>query len=210
LNASALGRPLYGIGGLAAIGGARLIFEYAEPYRSQILDLLFNASGGTAFQVLKTEIEGDMDSSYGSGSSFWHERSEPPDYTRGIYLPWLLGEARARLHTIGTYALAWGFPAWAANSSSGGDGDGALSPDALAYRMRYFEGVRATYDLSFDVVGVHNERGWSRAFVKELRAALDSSGFNATRISVGDNANGDCEDCPGQDKSITTAAATAG
>jgi hypothetical protein len=58
---------VYGIGGLAAIGGARLIYEYVEPQRTQILDLLFNATGGTAFQILKTEIEGDMDSSYGSG-----------------------------------------------------------------------------------------------------------------------------------------------
>lgn len=210
LNASALGRPLYGIGGLAAIGGARMIYEYAEPSRSTILDLLFNASGGTAFQVLKTEMEGDMDSSYGSGSSFWHAPTEPPDFTRGIYLPWLLGEAKARVPDLGTYALAWGFPGWAANSSSSGGGDGALSPGSLAYRMSYFEGVRATYNLSFDVVGVHNERGWSRGFVKELRAALDSSGFGATRISVGDGGNSDCEDCSaaGQDTSITTAAAT--
>jgi hypothetical protein len=33
LNASAVGRRVYGIGGLAAIGGARLIYEYAEPVR---------------------------------------------------------------------------------------------------------------------------------------------------------------------------------
>ena len=208
LNASALGRPLYGIGGLAAIGGARLIYEYSEPQRSTILDLLFNASGGTAFQVLKTEIEGDIDSSYGSGPSYQHARTEAPDFTRGIYLPWLLREARARAPDLGTYALAWGFPAWAANSSGSSSSDGALSPDALAYRMRYFEGVRATYNLSFDVVGVHNERGWSRAFVKDLRAALDASGFAATRISVGDGTNGGCEDCPAADPSITTAAAT--
>ena len=62
VNASLRGLPLYGVGGLAAIGGARLIHDYPAAIKADILDLLFNASGGTAFQVLKTEIEGDMDS----------------------------------------------------------------------------------------------------------------------------------------------------
>ena len=113
---------------------------------------------------------------------------------------------RARAPGIGTYALAWGFPAFAANATAKG-ADGALSAGALAYRMRYFEGVRATYGLAFDLVGVHNERNWSREFVKALRAALDGAGFNASRISVGDGGNGGCEDCAGQDGSITAAAA---
>ena len=112
LNASAPGRKVYGIGGLAAIGGARLIYEYAEPVRSQILDLLFSPTGGTAMQILKTEIEGDMDSSYGSGPSFQHSRGEATSFRRGIYLPFLLGEAKKRNPDIGTYSLAWGTPGW--------------------------------------------------------------------------------------------------
>ena len=206
INASVRGLPLYGIGGLAAIGGARLIYEYPPSQKRDILDLLFNSSGGTAFQVLKTEIEGDMDSSYGSGSSYWHDRSEAPDFTRGIYLPWLLKEARARNPSIGTYALAWGMPGFITPDTP--SGDAFLGADALNYRMRYFEGVRTAYNLSFDLVGVHNERSWSREFVKELRAALDSAGFNSTRISVGDGGNNECEDCPGSDNTITTALAT--
>ena len=206
INASAIGLPLYGIGGLAAIGGARLIYEYPPAQKKDILDLLFNATGGTAFQVLKTEIEGDMDSSYGSGSSFMHTRNEVPDFSRGIYLPWLLKEAFARNPKIGTYALAWGMPFWIQSDTP--SGDVFLGADALAYRMQYFEGVRAAYNISFDLVGVHNERSWSRTFVKELRAALDSNGFNSTRISVGDDGNDGCEDCSGSDKTITTALAT--
>jgi hypothetical protein len=117
LNASAPGRKVYGIGGLAAIGGARLIYEYAEPVRSQILDLLFSPTGGTAMQILKTEIEGDMDSSYGSGPSFQHSRGEATSFRRGIYLPFLLGEAKKRNPDIGTYSLAWGTPGWVGNGS---------------------------------------------------------------------------------------------
>ena len=205
LNASARGLPLYGIGGLAAIGGARLIFDYPPAQQADILDLLFAPSGGSAFQVLKTEIEGDMDSSYGSGSSFWHARAQAPDFTRGIYLPWLLREARARNPAVGTYALAWGAPGWVGEGEAGNDP--LLGPDSLAYRMRYFEGVRQEYNLTFDLVGVHNERAWSKEFVKGLRAALDAAGMGATRIAVGDGTINGCADCTGSDKTITGAAA---
>ena len=206
LNASQLGRALYGVGGLAAIGGARLIYDYPPQWRDLILELLFAPRGGTAFQVLKTEIEGDMDSSYGSGSSFWHARESPPDFTRGIYLPWLLPKARLLNPGIGTYALSWGMPGWVDASAPQGE-DPFLSAESLTYRMKYFEGVRSTYNFSFDLVGVHNERSWSRAFVKQLRAALDAAGFPTTRISVGDGSNSACADCAGGDTTITTAAA---
>jgi hypothetical protein len=202
LNASALGRRVYGIGGLAAIGGARLIYEYAEPARSQILDLLFNSTGGTAFQVLKTEIEGDMDSSYGSGPSFQHSRGEATSFRRGIYLPWLLGEAKRRNPAIGTYSLSWGRPGWV------GNGSGFLTQEGLDYHMRYLEGVRDTYGYSFDLTGIHNERPFSRSYTIALRAALDAAGFNSTLISVNDDGNSGCTDCQGfKDDAITTALA---
>jgi hypothetical protein len=49
-----LGMRFDGIGGLAAVGGARLLYEYPEPTRGKILDLLFDPSAGGAFyHVLK-------------------------------------------------------------------------------------------------------------------------------------------------------------
>jgi hypothetical protein len=69
VNGSVTGRRFDGIGGLAAIGGARLLYEYPEPQRSDILDLLFLPSAGAAYHLLKIEIEGDIDSSYGSGEA---------------------------------------------------------------------------------------------------------------------------------------------
>lgn len=191
---------MYGIGGLAAIGGARLIYEYIEPQRSQILDLLFNTTGGTAFQILKTEIEGDMDSSYGSGPSFRHSRGETPSFNRGIYLPWLLGEAKKRQPSIGTYSLAWGLPGWVGNSSY-------LSEESLQYHIDYLVGVRETYGYIFDITGIHNERPFSRQWTIALRAALDANNFNSTKISVNDDGNSGCQDCGSfPDTSITTAA----
>ena len=41
LNGSVVGRPWLGAGGLAAIGGARLLYNYPEPQRTEILDLMF-------------------------------------------------------------------------------------------------------------------------------------------------------------------------
>jgi hypothetical protein len=51
VNGSVIGRRFDGIGGLAAIGGARLLYEYPEQQRDDLLDLLFLASGGAAYQV---------------------------------------------------------------------------------------------------------------------------------------------------------------
>ena len=198
LNASALGRSNYGIGGLAAIGGARLIYEYVEPVRTQILDLLFNPTGGTFFQILKTEIEGDMDSSYGSGPSYQHNRGETPSFNRGIYLPWLLGEAIRRNPAIGTYSLAWGMPGWVGNGNY-------LSSESIQYHVDYMTGVRKAYNLTFELTGIHNERNWGVNWTIALRTALDAAGLSATRISVGDGSNSGCTDCPAGDDSITTA-----
>jgi len=200
LNTSRIGLPVYGIGGLAAIGGARLIYEYVEPQRTQILDLLFNSSGGTAFQILKTEIEGDIDSSYGSGPSFRHSRGEPASFNRGIYLPWLLGEAKKRQSNIGTYSLSWGLPRWVGNQSY-------LSDESLQYHIDYLVGVRETYGYVFDITGIHNERPFSRQWTIALRKALDLNGFHSTKISVNDDSNCCCTDCQNfTDSTITTAA----
>ena len=54
---------------MSANGAARLLLEYPEPTRSQILDVLFSPSMGTRWQGLKVEIGGDVESSYGSMSS---------------------------------------------------------------------------------------------------------------------------------------------
>ncbi|KAM6912918.1 GTPase IMAP family member 8-like [Xenentodon cancila] len=54
------GRVFDGIGGLSG-GGAtsRLLVNYAEPYRSQILDYLFKPNFGASLHILKVEIGGD-------------------------------------------------------------------------------------------------------------------------------------------------------
>ena len=52
-----------GVWAMSANGAARLLFEYPEPTRSQILDTMFAAGQGTRWQGLKVEIGGDVESS---------------------------------------------------------------------------------------------------------------------------------------------------
>lgn len=47
-----------GHGGLSAGGTSRLLIEYPEPQRSELLDYLFLPNFGAAVQVLKLEIGG--------------------------------------------------------------------------------------------------------------------------------------------------------
>jgi hypothetical protein len=45
-----------GIGALSAGASSRLLWDYNEPQRSQILDYLFKPSFGAALSILKVEI----------------------------------------------------------------------------------------------------------------------------------------------------------
>ena len=51
-----------GIGGLSAGASSRLLRDYQEPQRSQILDYLFKPSFGASLSILKVEIGGDVQS----------------------------------------------------------------------------------------------------------------------------------------------------
>lgn len=47
-----------GIGGLSAGASSRLLYDYPEPQRSDILDLLFKPFEGASLDILKIEIGG--------------------------------------------------------------------------------------------------------------------------------------------------------
>ena len=58
-----------GHGGLSAGGTSRLLIEYPEPQRSEILDYLFLPNFGSSLAVLKLEIGGDTQSTDGTETS---------------------------------------------------------------------------------------------------------------------------------------------
>lgn len=65
-----------GIGAVSAGASSRLLIDYPEPYRSQILDFLFKPNWGAGFQHLKVEIGGDINSTDGSEPGYQRVRGD--------------------------------------------------------------------------------------------------------------------------------------
>ena len=66
IHGDRLGFPFEGTGALSAGASSRLLLDYPEPERSQILDYLFKPNYGAALQILKVEIGSDTNSTCGS------------------------------------------------------------------------------------------------------------------------------------------------
>ena len=115
VNFNETGREFDGIGALSAGASSRLLIDYPEPSRSQILDYLFLPSFGASLQILKVEIGGDTWSTCGTEPSHMHNRTDL-NFKRG-YEWWLITEAKKRNPKIKLYALPWGFPAWIGNGA---------------------------------------------------------------------------------------------
>ena len=118
-----------GLGGLSAGASSRLLFDYAEPARSDLLTLLFSPRSGAANQVCKVEISGDGQSSYGSEPSAMHLAAPASwNFGRG-YEHWVLTEARKRRGaSLRSAALAWTAPYWVGRGNF-------LSPGGVDYQV---------------------------------------------------------------------------
>ena len=117
LDGRAPGRVFDGIGA-ASGGGAttRLLADYPEPQRGQVLDYFFKPGFGASLQQLKVEIGADGNSTEGAEPT--HQRSATDlDCTRG-YEWWLMREARRRNPAIRLTGLAWNWPAWVGKPGS--------------------------------------------------------------------------------------------
>src|SRR6201988_4708283 len=82
LDGASRGRIFDGLGAASAGASSRLLIDYPEPQRSQILDYLFKPNYGASLQHLKVEIGADVNSTDGTEPT--HMRT-PTDqnYTRG-------------------------------------------------------------------------------------------------------------------------------
>ena len=76
VEGSDTGRIFEGIGGVSAGASSRLLPDYPEPQRSQILDYLFKPNYGASLQHLKVEVGGDTNSTDGSEPSHMRSRAE--------------------------------------------------------------------------------------------------------------------------------------
>jgi hypothetical protein len=172
------GRTFDGIGAISGGGGnSRLLIDYPEPYRSQILDYLFKPGYGADLQILKVEIGGDTNSTSGSESSHMHTASAV-DCNTG-YEWWLMEQAKARDPGIKLYGLAWGAPGWIG-------GGNFWSTDMINYLVSWL-GCASSHGLTINYLGGWNERGYNIAWYENLRSTLNADGYSAVQIVGADS-----------------------
>ena len=160
-----LGRMFDGIGGLSG-GGAtsKLLPNYPEPQKSQILDYLFKPNFGASLQILKVEIGGDAQSTEGTEASHMHNEWDE-NYSRG-YEWWLMTEAKKRNPNIKLYGLPWGFPGWLGK----GSGSPYKYPNITAsYITKWILGAKKNYNLTIDFIGIWNEHPYDVNYIVTLR-----------------------------------------
>jgi O-glycosyl hydrolase len=179
IDAGGGGKVLDGVGAISGGGGnSRLLIDYAEPYRSQILDYLFKPHYGASLQILKVEIGADMDSTDGAESSHMHTAADE-NYNRG-YEWWLMEEARARNPQIKLAALPWGAPHWVGNGTY-------WSQDMIAYTIKWLKHAQSDHHLTIDYVGGRNEKGYNVQWYKDFKAALRANGLSSIQVIASDD-----------------------
>lgn len=168
IDGTSSGRIFDGIGAVSAGASSRLLIDYPEPYRSQILDYLFRPGYGASLQHLKVEIGGDVNSTDGSEPS--HMRSKDDhDYDRG-YEWWLMKEAQKRNPHIILDSLPWGASGWVGNGH-------LYSADMAHYVGDFIQGAKKAHNLDIAYTGIWNETTFDGDYVKTLRQMLDAAGL---------------------------------
>lgn len=186
LDGNSKGRTFDGLGAASAGASSRLLIDYPEPQRSQILDYLFKPCYGAALQHLKVEIGADVNSTDGSEPSHMRSASDH-DSTRG-YEWWLMAEAHKRNPGILLETLPWGAPRWV--NSKPGATDTLYTPRMAEYVVDFIRTAKRDYSLDIGVTGVWNERLYDAAYIKELHRRLKLEHLD-TRIIC-------CDEYPGQ------------
>lgn len=201
INGNSAGRVLDGVGAISGGGGnSRLLIDYPEPQRSDILDYLFKPGYGAAMQMLKVEIGGDTNSTSGAEPSHEHIRGSV-NCDRG-YEWWLMAQAKARNPNIKLIGLSWGAPGWIGNGNF-------WSNDSIDYLTSWL-GCATTHKLNIDYLGGWNERGRNVSWYKNLRSALDSHGYQATKIVASDEFGWASADDASKDQGFANAVAVFG
>src|SRR5947209_9078457 len=182
LDRNKLGRTFEGFGALSAGASSKLLIDYPEPQRSQILDLLFKPGYGASLQHLKVEIGGDVNSTCGTEPAFAHTRDElsKPDFNRG-YERWLIQQARKRSPAIIPDALQWGAPGWIG-------GGKFFSVDNADFVTAFHRDLKDNLGIELAYQGIWNETPYDTEYIKLLRSTLDRAGLKGVKIAAGDQA----------------------
>jgi galactosylceramidase len=180
LDPATSGRVFQGVGAVSAGASSRLLVDYPEPQRSQILDFLFKPKFGASFQHLKVEIGGGENSTCGSEPSHAITRAELANPKPRGYEFWLMAEARKRNPQIALDCLPWTFPAWV---------EDPFSEASAEYFAAFLETAQEHYDLELDwVAAAQNEMGTDPAWIRDtLHPTLEAHGFTDVKLQAPDN-----------------------
>lgn len=154
---------------------AKLLYDYPEKERNDILDLLFLPNYGASLQVLKVAIGYDGNSDESCWQANKRSADDPGNYRRG-YGGWLIEEARKRNPKIRLAALHWGYPAWATD-------------DDLKARFiyEYVQGINESYGHLIEYIGGNqNESKITPEVTKKLRSLLNKGGLGNVKIIAAD------------------------
>jgi len=195
IDGSGKGRIFEGVGGVSAGASSRLLIDYPEPQRGQILDYLFKPNYGASFQHLKVEIGGDVNSTDGAEPSHMHDRSEE-NYNRG-YEWWLMEQAKARNPEIMLDGLEWGASGWIGGGTF-------FSQDNADYIAKFIEGARKYHNLMIDYVGIWNETPYDNDWIKLLKKTLVAHGL-VTKIVAPDSATWEIVEAMNRDPALREA-----
>lgn len=193
LDGSSPGRMFEGIGALSAGASSRLLIDYPEPQRSDILDFLFKPAFGASLHHLKVEIGGDINSTDGTEPSHARTRAEHLQprrefFERG-YEWWLMKEAKKRNPNIILDVLQWGAPAWIGDHQPGlhrPARERFFSQDNADFIAGFIKGAREYHILTIDYCGIWNETPYEVNWIKTLRKTLNGAGLGSVRIVAAD------------------------
>lgn len=180
LDAASPGRVFEGIGAVSAGASTRLLVDYPEPQRSQILDFLFKPKFGAGFQHLKVEIGSGENSTCGSEPSHAITREELADPKPRGYEFWFMAEARKRNPRIILDCLPWAYPSWVGDR---------FSPESAEWFAAFLQVARKHYGLELDwISAAQNEMGTDLNWIrKNLRPTLDKHGFAKVALQAPDD-----------------------
>lgn len=173
LDGNKAGRTYEGWG--TVFSYAKLLYDYPQKERDEILDLLFLPNYGASLQILKMPIGFDGNSDHSCWQANKRSAGDPGNYRRG-YGGWLFQEAVKRNPDIKLAALHWGYPAWATD-------------DELKARFiyEYVKGIKEAYGYTIEYIGGNqNESKITPGVTKMLRKKLDAGGFRDVKIVAAD------------------------
>ncbi len=185
LNPKDEGRVFEGIGGVSAGASTDLLYDYKDPIRSQILDILFKPKFGAAFQHLKVEMGGGENSTCGSEPSHAITREELKNPVSRGYEFWLMREAKDRNTDMILEYLPWSFPGYLKPN--------IYTKESAEYFVSFMDVAKRDWDLDIDwVAAAENENYTDRDWlVNVVRPLLDARGYEHVKIQGPDDNSGD-------------------